>query len=143
MPTRDALQMAFEAGLDLVEVAPTADPPVCRICDYGKLKFEKSKAKKVSIKNSKQAEMKEIQVSPVIGDHDLITKINAVKKFLMEGRTVQVTCIFSKRQIMFKDQGFKVMEKITEAVNEVGTLERQPAFTDKRLQTRYKPAKES
>jgi translation initiation factor IF-3 len=140
MSIRDALQRAWDADLDLVEIAPNAVPPVCEICDYGKKRFEKSKAKKREAKNSKQVEMKEVQVSPVISGHDLQTKVNMIKRFLGEGRHVQVTCVFSKRQIMFKDQGMQVMQQITEALKEVAILDKQPTFNEKRLQARYRPS---
>jgi len=143
MSLRDAQQRAFDAGLDLVEIAPHANPPVCQIMDYGKYKFDKSKSEKERKKNQKQVEMKEVQVRPVTGDHDLETKINAVRKFIGEGRNVQVTCVFSKREVMFKDQGFDVIRKITEAVKDIAAAEAPPKFNEKRLQVRLRPAKET
>jgi len=141
MPLREAQQKAMDAGLDLVEIAPHAAPPVCDIRDYGRWRFEQSKAKKQQIKNQTHVKMKEIQVRPVIGQHDLGTKIASLKKFIAEGRSVQVTCVFSKREIMFKDQGFQVIANITEAVKDVATPESPPKFNEKRLQVRFRPVK--
>lgn len=143
LSNRDAQQRAYDEGLDLVEIAANANPPVAQIMDYGKFKYEKGKAVKDQQKKNKGQEMKEVQVSPVIGDHDLQTKINHLTKFLEEGRQVQVTCVFSRRQIMFKDQGFEVIKKMTEAVALVGTPEKAPQFNEKRLQVRFRPVKES
>lgn len=143
MSLRDAQDRAFDAGLDLVEIVPNATPPVCQIMDYGKYKFEQGKAKKNARKNQKQVEMKEIQVRPVIGDHDLEVKINSLKKFIDEGRSVQVTCIFSKREIMFKDQGFQVIERITNSIKSFAVPESSPKFNEKRLQVRFRPLKGS
>ena len=85
--------------------------------------------------------MKEIQIRPVIGEHDLDTKISALRKFIDEGRSVQVTCVFSKREIMFKEQGFQVIAKMTEAVKDVAAQESPPRFNEKRLQVRFRPSK--
>lgn len=139
MSNRDAQQRAYEEGLDLVEVAASANPPVCQIMDYGKFKYEKGKAVKDQQKKNKNTEMKEVQVSPVIGDHDLNTKTKQLIGFLEEGRSVQVTCVFSRRQIMFKDHGFAVIKKMTEAVTSYGVPEKAPQFNDKRLQVRFRP----
>ena len=145
LPIKEALQRAWDAGLDLVEIAAAANPPVCQIMDYGKFKFEQGKKKKEqNKKNQEQAKKnkyKEVQVSPVIGENDLETKIRQVREFLEEGRPVQVTCIFARRQIMFKDQGFAVITKITEGVKDIGTPESAPRFNEKRLQIRFKPSK--
>jgi translation initiation factor IF-3 len=143
MSNKDAQQRAWDEGLDLVEIAPTANPPVCQIMDYGKFKFEQGKKKKEQNKKNQEQNKKnmpkEVQVSPVIGEHDLETKIRQAREFLEEGRPVQVTCIFARRQIMFKDQGFAVVAKITEAVKDIGTPESSPRFNEKRLQVRFKP----
>lgn len=139
MSNREAQQRAYDEGLDLVEIAANANPPVCQIMDYGKFKYEKGKAQKDAAKKNKGAEMKEVQVSPVIGDHDLETKIKHLIAFLEEGRQVQVTCVFARRQIMFKDQGFAVIKKMTEAAAAFGVPEKSPQFNDKRLQVRFRP----
>lgn len=139
MSNRDAQQRAYDEGLDLVEIAANANPPVCQIMDYGKFRYEKGKAQKDQQKKNKGQEMKEVQVSPVIGDHDLETKTRHLIDFLQEGRQVQVTCVFSRRQIMFKDHGYAVIKKMTEAVVGIGLPEKAPQFTDKRLQVRFRP----
>ena len=139
MSNREAQQRAYDEGLDLVEISANANPPVCQIMDYGKFKYEKGKAVKDQQKKNKNTEMKEVQVSPVIGDHDLNTKTNQIINFLQEGRSVQVTCVFSRRQIMFKDHGFSVIKKMTDAVVNFGVPEKAPQFNDKRLQVRFRP----
>jgi translation initiation factor IF-3 len=139
MSNREAQQRAYDEGLDLVEIAANANPPVCQIMDYGKFKYEKCKAQKDQQKKNKSSEMKEVQVSPVIGDHDLDTKTKHLIAFLKEGRQVQVTCVFSRRQIMFKDHGYTVLKKMTDAVVGIGVPEKAPQFNEKRLQIRFRP----
>ncbi len=139
MSNREAQKIALDNGLDLVEIVANANPPVCQIMDYGKFKYEKNKALKDQQKKQKGQEIKEVQVSPVIGEHDLTTKINHLKGFLNDGRQVQVTCIFSRRQIMFKDQGYAVIKKMIDAVASLGVPEKPPQFNDKRLLVRLRP----
>jgi len=139
MPLRDAQQRAMDQGLDLVEVAPHAQPPVCQIMDYGKYKFDQSKKAKDQKKNNRPVLPKEVQVRPVTCEHDLQTKIAAIKKFIEEGRNVQVSCIFNKREVMFKDQGLQIIHRIMEAVTDVAIADGQPKFNEKRLQIRFRP----
>lgn len=141
MSNRDAQQRAYDEGLDLVEIAANANPPVCQIMDYGKYKYEKSRAEKDQQKKNKNQEMKEVQVSPVIACHDLETKTRHLIDFLTEGRSVQVTCVFSRRQMSFRDQGHTVIKKMIEAVTSagIGTPEKPPQFNERRLQIRFRP----
>ncbi len=141
MSIREAQDRANEMGLDLVEVAPHANPPVVKIMDYGKHKFEESKAKKEQQKKNKQIEMKEVRLRPVTGAHDLDVKLNSIKKFLEEGRTVQVTVVFARRELQFKDQGLQIIQKVIQGVESVGSPERSPSFNEKRLSVRLLPAK--
>lgn len=94
MPTIQALEVARKAMVDLVEVAPTAEPPVCRIIDYGKFRYEQTKKEKVAKKSQKVSELREIRLRPKIGDHDLEFKVRAIKNFLVDGDKVRVTVMF-------------------------------------------------
>lgn len=122
--TREALALARERGLDLVEVAPNSRPPVCRIMDYGKYKYEQSlKEKKQKHKSAKQ---KEIKLSPVIDDHDLETKLGIAKKFLGSGQQVQFRLTFHRRQLAHKELGFDVLKKVVKDLDEVGSASQMP-----------------
>lgn len=127
MQTRDALNMARSLGLDLVEVAPTARPPVCHIRDYGKFMFERSKKKKESEKSAGPKE-KEIDFRYVIGDHDLETKANQIKKFLEKGIKVKCVCKFKQREKAHKDQGFVILNRLIELLKDVSSVELAPRF---------------
>lgn len=123
---REALRIASEKGLDLVNVAPTAKPPVCRIMDYGKYKYEQSKREKEARKNQKVIEIKEIRMTPNIEEHDFETKLRNVMKFLEDGDKVKATVRFRGREITHTSIGQKVLEKMAEATREVATVERFP-----------------
>ena len=113
MPTDAARKMAMDDGLDLVEIAPTAKPPVCRIMDYGRFKYEQNIKKKEAAKKQResQVQLKEIRLRPAIQDHDIETKINQAKKFIEEGCRVQFNLQFKGyRELNHKDQGFTVMQ---------------------------------
>lgn len=115
--------MAKDAGLDLVEVAPNARPPVCRIMDFNKLQYEKRRKTKESKKKSRQAHMKEIKFRPAIDPHDLDTKARKVHKFLERGDKVKLTLIFRGRQIVHPELGEKVLQELMEKVSDVGQPE--------------------
>jgi len=123
VPTEDALKMAKEARLDLVEVAPHAKPSVCRIMDFNKLQYEKRRKAKESRKKSRQIHLKEIKFRPTIDPHDLATKINRARKFLERGDKVKLTLIFRGRQIVHPELGEKVINKIIQDVQDIGHIE--------------------
>ncbi|MDB5083721.1 MAG: translation initiation factor [Bacilli bacterium] len=123
---REALRIAGERNLDLVNVAPTAKPPVCRIMDYGKYKYEQSKREKEARKNQKVISIKEIRMTPNIEDHDFDTKLRNAVKFLEEGDKVKVTVRFRGREITHTSIGQKVLEKMAEATREKAAVERYP-----------------
>lgn len=125
MNTRDALNLARTHNLDLVEVNPTARPPVCHIRDYGKFMFEKSKKEKVKSTSSKE---KEVSFKYVIDDHDLETKANQTRRFLEKGMKVKLLVFFEKREKAHKDQGFVILNKMIELLKDVAVVERPPAF---------------
>lgn len=124
MQTRDAITLARSLGLDLVEVSPHSRPPVCRIMDYGKFMYDKSK------KKQKSAALKEKEVSfrYVTDEHDLETKANQAKKFLSKGMKVKLTVKFKDRQKAHKNLGFEVLNKVIELLKEVASVEMEPRY---------------
>jgi translation initiation factor IF-3 len=119
----EALRLAQEAGLDLVEVAPTAKPPVCKITDYNKLQYEKKRKAKETRKKTKQSQLKEIKLRPTIDPHDFTTKVKKVREFLQHGDKVKLTLMFRGRQIVHANLGEKVLRDMVGAVSDVGQLE--------------------
>ncbi|WP_082130248.1 translation initiation factor IF-3 [Aneurinibacillus tyrosinisolvens] len=126
LPFREALQMAQEKDLDLVNISPTAKPPVCRIMDYGKYKYEQQKKEKESRKNQKVVEIKEIRLSPTIEDHDFQTKLRNTVKFLENGNKIKLTIRFRGRAITHSEIGQNVMEKLAKEVEHLSIVERKP-----------------
>ncbi len=118
--------MAMEVGLDLVEVSPNADPPVCKILDYGKFKYEAQKKANEARKKQKVIEVKEIKMRPGIDDHDYEVKMKAVRRFLDEGDKVKMTIRFRGREMAHQDLGLKVLERVREEVGEIAKVEQHP-----------------
>jgi translation initiation factor IF-3 len=133
MPTREALDRARERGLDLIEVAPNANPPVCRILDYGKFKYEQGKREREAAKKQRQSEMKGMTLRPGTDDHDLDFKIKNIVKFLGEGDKVKVTVRFRSREMSHPEFAHAALNKIVAAVQAagVGAVER-PALMEGR-----------
>ena len=127
MPLRDALRLARDQGLDLVEVAPNADPPVCRILDYGKLKYLQSKKEREAKKAHRSAELKEIRLRPNIGEHDFQARIRKVVEFLEEGDKVKVSVMFRGREMAHPEAGVALLKRVAEAVKELARLEGPPS----------------
>lgn len=123
LPPRDALKMAEDEGLDLVEIAPNATPPVCKIIDYGKFRYDQTKREKESKKASHQIKVKEVKVKPNINEHDLQTKMRHAKDFLEKGNKVKVSCMFRGREMAHKDIGEKLIRKIVEDLEELAVCE--------------------
>ena len=123
---RTALDMATQAGLDLVEVSPNADPPVCKILDYGKFKYEAQKKANAARKKQKVIEVKEIKMRPAIDDHDYDTKMRSVGRFLEEGDKVKVTLRFRGRELAHQELGMKVLERVRADVGEAAKVEQFP-----------------
>ncbi|MCK4271757.1 translation initiation factor IF-3 [bacterium] len=123
---QDALSMSEEQGLDLVEVAPQSQPPVCRILDYGKYKYEQSKRAKMARKKHHFMHLKEVKLRPKIEEHDFQFKVNHAKKFLESGNKVKFTVYFRGREITHKEFGKRLLERIIEVLNEVATVELSP-----------------
>lgn len=133
IPLYEALQRAEEAGLDLVEVVAGAVPPVCKIINYGKLRYDQTKRAKENKKMQHQAKIKEIKIKPNIDEHDLETKIKHARKFLGEGDKVKVTCTFRGREIVRPEQGRRHIDKICESLEDVGMVEAPPKLLGKML----------
>jgi translation initiation factor IF-3 len=125
-PIREAMQIALDASLDLVNVAPTAKPPVCRIMDYGKFRYEMQKKEKEARKNQKVVEIKEIRLSATIDEHDFQTKLRNVAKFLGDGDKVKLSVRFRGREITHASIGQKVLERMAAQVEELSVVERRP-----------------
>jgi translation initiation factor IF-3 len=126
MALRDALRVAGEQNLDLVNVAPTAKPPVCRIMDFGKFKYEQSKKEKETRKNQKIILLKEVRMTPNIEDHDFQVKLKNVVKFLNDGDKVKISVRFRGREITHASLGQQLLLKLADAAKETGLVERTP-----------------
>ncbi|MBA2253367.1 MAG: translation initiation factor IF-3 [Nitrospirales bacterium] len=133
LPTPDALKKAQEGGYDLVEVAPTSQPPVCRIMDYGKYKYELSKKDHQSRRHQKSTQVKEIKLRPRTDKHDLEIKVRQIKEFLAEGNKTKVTVTFRGREMANQELGRAVMTSVVEQVTEAGTIEYQPRMEGRSL----------
>lgn len=126
MPLKEALDLAVKAGLDLVEISPTASPPVCRIMDYGKFRYQQSKKIQDARKSQTTIQIKEIRLRPKTEEHDLEVKVRHIKKFLQQNDKVKITMMFRGREISYADLGKKVMEKLRDALMDVGVIETHP-----------------
>ncbi|MBC8575997.1 translation initiation factor IF-3 [Oscillospiraceae bacterium BX1] len=133
MDTREAQRLSIEQNLDLVKIAPQATPPVCRIMDYGKYRFEQAKREKEAKKNQKVIEIKEIRLSLNIDIGDLNTKVKQATKFLQEGNKLKVSIRFRGREMAHPEIGHEVMRKFTEAVAEHGVVEKPPKLEGRHM----------
>ncbi|HLY57590.1 MAG TPA: translation initiation factor IF-3 [Stellaceae bacterium] len=129
----DALTMAMDAGLDLVEVSPNADPPVCKILDYGKFKYEEQKKKNEARKKQKVTEVKEIKLRPGIFDHDYQTKMKSMVKFFEEGDKVKVTLRFRGREMAHPELGMEVLNRVRDDLGEVAKVEQVPRMEGRQM----------
>ena len=125
LPIEDALAAAEERGLDLVEVAPTARPPVVKIMDYGKFKFEEAKAARAAKKKQHVIEIKEVKFRPGIDDHDFEFKTRHMREFLQEGNKVKVTMMFRGRQMAHPELGREVLDRVAETLGDIGKVEQE------------------
>ena len=124
MPTREAMRLAQEAELDLVKIAPTAKPPVCKIIDYGKYRYELVRKEREAKKKQRTVEVKEIRLSPNIDTNDLNTKINAAKKFISKGNKVKVTLRFRGREMAHMQKSRHILDDFAESLSEIATVEK-------------------
>ena len=126
MPLREAMRRAQEAELDLVKIAPTAKPPVCKIIDYGKYRYELVRKEKEAKKKQKTVEIKEIRLSPNIDTNDLNTKINAAKKFISKGNKVKITLRFRGREMAHMQKSRHVLDDFAAKLADIATVEKMP-----------------
>ena len=131
--TNDAISRAKEEGLDLIEIAPNANPPVCKIMDMGKFKYDQQKKASKAKKNQKKVELKEIKLRPVTGVHDYTFKIKNAQKFLSKGDKVKFTIKFKGRELQHVNLGNELMDKIKVDMENVGKIELQPKFDGKQM----------
>jgi len=133
MSTRDALMRAFSVGLDLLEISPTAVPPVVKILDYGKFKYEQQKKKNEARKKQKVIEIKEVKVRPGTGEHDFQTKLKAIHSFLDEGDKVKISLRFKGREMAHQELGIKMLERIRQEVEEKAKVEQMPRLENRQM----------
>lgn len=133
MSAREALEKAMEADLDLVKISPTAVPPVCKLMDYGKFKFEQTKREKEAKKNQRVVEIKEVRMSPSIDVNDFNVKLRNAQKFLGEGNRVKVTVRFRGREMAHTDIGKNLLVKFAEECGEVATLDKEPKLDGRHM----------
>ncbi|MFO1260524.1 MAG: translation initiation factor IF-3 [Sphingomonadaceae bacterium] len=131
--TREAIEQAAEVGLDLVEVSPNADPPVCKFLDIGKFKYEAQKKANLARKTQKTQEIKEIKMRPNIDDHDYDTKMRSVVKFLEEGDKVKVTLRFRGRELSHQQLGMQLLQRVAEETAEVAKVEAYPRMEGRQM----------
>ena len=139
----EALEKARDTGLDLVEVSPTSDPPVCRLMDYGKWLYEQKRKERVAHKKNVRhtATLKEIRLRPETDKHDLEVKLKHGREFIEKGHKVQFTIFFRGRQVLHRDQGFEILEQITELLSDESKIERPAQMNGKRMTLLLVPRK--
>jgi translation initiation factor IF-3 len=135
----EALSLAKEAGLDLVEISPQADPPVCKIMDFSKYLYDKGKQKRDNKKKQKVGMLKEIRMHPRIATHDLNTKVKHVEKFLKAQNKVRVTVVFHGRENQHRDLGMEILENVKESLSEVGTVDGKTNYVGNRISLIFTP----
>ena len=133
LPTKDAQKLAYSKNLDLVKIVPNAAPPVCKIMDYGKSVFEQAKKEKEIRKNQKVVSLKEVRLSAKIEEHDFAFKVKNAYKFLQDGDKVKATIRFRGREMRYTSAGQDVLAKFTDAVKDVGVVEKQPRLEGKSM----------
>ncbi len=126
MSSKEAMRLAEEAGVDLVKIAPTAKPPVCKIVDYGKFKYEQTRKEKEAKKKQKVIEIKEIRLSPNIDSNDLNTKVSAARKFITKGDRVKVTLRFRGREMTHMNNSKHILDDFAEALSDIAVMEKAP-----------------
>jgi translation initiation factor IF-3 len=141
MTLAEALDIAAKAGLDLVEVAPNSAPPVCRIMDYGKFRYQQSKKQQVAKKSQSVIQVKEIRIRPKTDEHDLQVKIKHIKKFLSQNDKVKITMMFRGREIAYTDLGRKIMDDIQKELAEISIIDQHPRLEGRNMVMIVSPKK--
>ena len=139
VPTEEALDRAADAGLDLVEVSPNADPPVCKILDFGKLKYENQKKKAEARKKQKTIDVKEIKMRPGIEEHDYQVKMRSMRRFIDDGDKVKVTLRFRGREMAHQDLGAKVLDRVRDDMDELAKVEQFPQMEGRQMTMVFAP----
>tara|TARA_Y100001970_G_C14256509_1_gene875906 strand:+ start:3444 stop:3983 length:540 start_codon:yes stop_codon:yes gene_type:complete len=137
---REALNVAEDEGFDLVEVSPEANPPVCKIIDYGKLKYKEQKSKKEAKKKQKTIEIKEIKMRPGIDKHDYDVKVKALSKFISSGNKVKISLRFRGREMEHKNLGFDLLKKLTNEVEKIAKVETPPKTDGRQIMMVFSPS---
>lgn len=130
VPVEEALALARQRGLDLVEVAPTARPIVCKIMDWGKYRYEQEKKLRLARRKEHQVEIKEVKFRPGVADHDFQTKLNNVRKFIEQGKHVKVTIMFRRREMRRPENGYEVLDRVRRELGDLIKVEREPIALD-------------
>lgn len=143
MPVYQAIASARERGLDLVEVAPQAVPPVCRILDYGKFKYEQEKKERQARKGQRSGELRELRIRPKINVHDLDAKSRLVKRLLDEGDKVRVSVVFRGREITHPELGWKLLQKFSQTMKDAALVEKMPGMEGNMLTVIFAPTKKA
>lgn len=133
LETREAIKMAFDQGLDLVQVSPNASPPVCKIIDYGKYKYQLQKKQAEAKKKQKTFEVKEVKLRPGIEDHDYEVKLKSIQRFLSEGDKVKITLRFKGREMAYQQRGMEVLKKLESEIESVAKIEQVPKLEGKQM----------
>lgn len=139
LPLRDALQHAQDKGMDLVEMSPNARPPVCRIMNYGKYRFEQVKREKEGRRNQRIVQLKEVKLRPNIEDHDFETKVKNAERFLLDGDKVKATVMFRGREITHQDLGRALCQRMQERLSDIAAVERPPKVEGKNMTLIFAP----
>ncbi len=126
LPIKEALAHAAEANLDLVEVAPMANPPVCRVMDYGKFKYQQSKKQQEARRRATTIQVKEVKVRPKIEEHDMAFKLKHIRRFLADNDKAKITMIFRGREMAHQDRGYAILRRMAEELADVATVEQEP-----------------
>jgi translation initiation factor IF-3 len=141
MPVRQALELAYQKGLDLVEVAPNADPPVCRIIDFGKFIYERARREREARKAQKTTDVKEIRLRPKTSEHDLSYKMRDARRFLERGDKVRLRVIFRGREIAHMDIAREILMRLAEELKDVGVVEQHPSLDGRTMALVLAPSK--
>lgn len=139
MTPAEALRLAEERGLDLVEVSPNADPPVCRLMDYGKFAYERAKREREARKSQKTIEVKEVRLRPKIGEHDLAFKLRDMRRFLASGHKVKVRVLFRGRELAHPEVGKELLDRLAAEVADVASVEQEPQVEGRTLVMLFAP----
>ncbi len=142
MSVQEALAMAAEAGLDLVEISPGANPPVASIVDYGKFRYQQKRKERQARKSQNTGGLKEVKFRPNTEEHDYNFKMKHAREFLEARHKVKATVVFRGRQLSYKDQGFELLEKLAEDLSEYGQIERKPCMEGRQMTMIISPLRE-